>query len=100
MVLLSGSFIILHRQPPPMENPAMLLERQAMKEQLEPLKARSRNLESALSAYRSRSPVLSGRTAGTIVYLEDGLAIVDLSSPFSRHRTPNPRSCCAYGKSA
>ena len=78
MILLTGSFLILRKQPPPMESPGMLKERQAMKEQLEPLKARSRTLESALSGYRSRSPVLSGRTVGTIVYLEDGLAIVDL----------------------
>lgn len=78
MVLLAGSFFILLKQPPPMESPGMLKERQAMKEQLEPLQAKSRTLESALSAYRSRSPVLSGRTVGTMVYLEDGLAIVDL----------------------
>ena len=78
MILLTGSFLILRKQPPPMESPGVLKERQAMKEQLEPLKARSRTLESALSAYRSRSPVLSGRTVGTMVYLEDGLAIVDL----------------------
>ena len=78
LVLLSGSFFILRQQPPPMESPGKLQERQAMKEQLEPLKSRSRTLENALSAYRSRSPVLSGRTTGTIIYLEDGLAIVDL----------------------
>jgi len=78
MILLTGSFLILRKQPLPIESPGVLKERQAMKEQLEPLKARSRTLESALSACRSRSPVLSGRTVGTIVYLEDGLAIVDL----------------------
>jgi hypothetical protein len=78
MILLTGSFLILRKQPPPMESPGLLKERQAMKEQLEPLQARSRTLESALSAYRARSPVMSGRTVGTIVYLEDGLAIVDL----------------------
>ncbi|OYW05417.1 MAG: hypothetical protein B7X11_01970 [Acidobacteria bacterium 37-65-4] len=78
LVLLSGSFIILSRHAPPMEDPAVIREQESVKEKIEPLKAQSRTLEGALSAYRSRSQVLSGRTAGTIAYLEDGLAIVDL----------------------
>lgn len=78
LVLLSGSFIILRRQAQPLEDPAVIREQQAVKEKIEPLKAQSRTLEGALSVYRNRSQVLSGRTAGTIAYLEDGLAIVDL----------------------
>ena len=78
IVLLSISFVVLMRQAPPAEDPVVVRERQEAKGKIEPLKQKSRSLESVLTAYRSRSQVLSGRTAGTIAYLEDGLTIVDL----------------------
>lgn len=78
LVLLSASFLILRREASPPEDPVKAMEQQAVKEKIGPLKAQSKTLEGALSAYRNRSQVLSGRTAGTIAYLEDGLAIVDL----------------------
>ena len=78
LILLSASFFVLVRQAPPQEPAAVVSERQAAKEKIEPLKARSRTLESALASYKNRSQVVSGRMAGTMAYLEDGLAIVDL----------------------
>jgi hypothetical protein len=78
LVLLSASFVVLVRQAPPQESASAISEKQAIKEKIEPLKARSRTLEGALATYKNRSQVLSGRTAGTMAYLEDGLAIVDL----------------------
>jgi hypothetical protein len=78
LALLSASFVVLVRQAPPQESASAVSEKQAIKEKIEPLKARSRTLESALASYKNRSQVLSGRTAGTMAYLEDGLAIVDL----------------------
>jgi hypothetical protein len=78
LLLLSASFVVLVQQAPPQEPASAVAEKQAIKDRIEPLKARSRTLESALSTYKNRSQVLSGRTAGTMAYLEDGLAIVDL----------------------
>ncbi len=78
LALLSASFVVLIRQAPAQEPASAVSERQAIKEKIEPLKARSRTLESALATYKNKSQVLSGRTAGTMAYLEDGLAIVDL----------------------
>jgi len=94
LVLLSASFLILRRQAVPVEDPAVVCERQAVKEKIEPLKARSRTLEGALSAYRNRSQVLSGRTAGTIAYLEDGLAIVDLQLSLLQSQDTEPEKLC------
>ena len=94
LVLLSGSFLILRRQAPPVEDPALVREQQAAKEKIEPLKAQSRTLEGALSAYRNRSQVLSGRTAGTIAYLEDGLAIVDLQLSLLQSQDTEPEKLC------
>ncbi len=79
MVLMLGvSFFVLMRQPAIHEDPAVARQRLALREKLEPLQARSRSLESALAEYRVKQGVQSGTTAGTIAYLEDGLAIVDL----------------------
>jgi hypothetical protein len=78
LVLLSASFVVLVRQAPPQEPASAVTEKQAIKDKIEPLKARSRTLEGALATYKNRSQALSGRTAGTMAYLEDGLAIVDL----------------------
>ncbi len=79
MVLMLGlSFVVLMRQPALHEDPSAAKQRLALREKLGPLQARSRSLEGALAAYRGRQGVQSAATAGTIAYLEDGLAIVDL----------------------
>ncbi len=90
LVLLSASFLILRREASPPADPVKAMEQQALKEKIEPLKAQSRTLEGVLSAYRKRSQVLSGRTAGTIAYLEDGLAIVDLQLGLLRAEDTEP----------
>jgi exonuclease VII small subunit len=54
------------------------------------LEAQSQQLEDALRAYQ-RSSAMSGRTAGTVIELEDRIAVIDARlAQFNKERTPSP----------